>query len=330
MKIADIVTVQKGKKPLGISLDALPGYRRLIQIDDLRPDAVTKYCPPMLGEVAAEPTDVLLAWDGANAGASNFGLSGVVGSTLAILRPTRPDIDTGYLGYFVRSKATFLRKKCKGAVIPHIDARVLASIEIPLPPLSEQKRIAHILDRADKLLPNKRTSLKAIDSLTHSVFFDMFGNPVSNDKAWLTATIGELCDLVRGSSPRPQGDPRYFGGTFPRLMIADITRDGQTVTPQIDTLTAEGARRSRPVPKGTIVMAVSGNVGLAAQLAVDACIHDGFVGFTNLQTELILPRFLLSWLQVAKSTAHEANKAGAIFTNITIRRQSDKNRFRPY
>jgi type I restriction enzyme, S subunit len=133
---------------------------------------------------------------------------------------------------------------------------------------------------------------------------------------WPTKHVEEVCDLVRGSSPRPKSDPRYFGGPIPRLTIADITRDGWLVTPRLDSLTELGATMSRPVKAGTIVMAVSGNVGLCAELAVDACIHDGFVAFKNLRKDLFTPTFFgLAMSQMGAT--HERNKAGAVFQNIT-------------
>jgi restriction endonuclease S subunit len=121
--------------------------------------------------------------------------------------------------------------------------------------------------------------------------------------------------FVPGSSPRPQGDPRYFGGEVPRLMIADITRDGMNVTPKIDTLTAEGAKRSRPMPAGSVVMAVSGAVGLPAILTIDACIHDGFVGFRSLNAR-VDPTFLYHYLMINR-VRNSAQGAGAIWINLT-------------
>ncbi len=192
----------------------------------------------------------------------------------------------------------------------------LGKVEIPLPPLPEQRRIAAILDQADALRAKRREALAQMDSLTQSIFIEMFGDPVLNDRAWPTDKVSNLCRLVRGSSPRPQGDPRYFGGPVPRLMIADITRDGWLVTPRIDSLTIEGAAKSRPVPAGTVVMAVSGNIGLVSRLAVDACVHDGFVAFTNLDEKVCDARYFLALLHMSKA-AHEKSKAGAIFINVT-------------
>ncbi|QYS86153.1 restriction endonuclease subunit S [Flavobacterium oreochromis] len=112
--------------------------------------------------------------------------------------------------------------------------------------------------------------------------------------------LGELCDVVRGSSPRPQGDPKYFGGNVPRLMIADVTRDGKYVTPIIDFLTEEGAKKSRPMKKGDVIIAVSGDPGRPCILAVDACIHDGFVGLRNLNENKILKTYLFYFLNYFK------------------------------
>ena len=192
----------------------------------------------------------------------------------------------------------------------------LQQLQVPVPPLAEQHRIAAVLDHADALRVNRREALARFDDLSRSIFFDMFGNPIANPKGWPTTNVERICFLVRGSSPRPQGDPRFFGGPVPRLMISDITRDGKLVTPRTDSLTIEGAKRSRPCPKGTVVMAVSGNIGLASMLAVDACIHDGFVGFTELDVDVLQPRFLLEVLSESKA-AHGKSQAGAIFQNIT-------------
>jgi type I restriction enzyme, R subunit len=81
--------------------------------------------------------------------------------------------------------------------------------------------------------------------------------------------LGELCEIVRGSSPRPKGDTRFYGGFIPRLMVADVTRDGKYVTPRINFLNQEGAALSRPMKKGDLVIALSGNPGLASILETD-------------------------------------------------------------
>jgi restriction endonuclease S subunit len=127
--------------------------------------------------------------------------------------------------------------------------------------------------------------------------------------------VNDICNLVRGSSPRPQGDIRFYGGPVPRLMIEDITRDGMYVTPKTDSLTELGGTMSRPMTKGDLVLTVSGRTGVPAILNIDACIHDGFVGFRNLSSKVNV-EYLYYYLSFLTEKTN-AKSVGAIFKNLT-------------
>jgi len=128
-------------------------------------------------------------------------------------------------------------------------------------------------------------------------------------------SIESLCELVRGSSPRPSGDPRYYGGNVPRLMVRDVSRDGMYVTPKIDFLTEDGALKSRAMKKGDLVIAVSGDPGEPSILNVDACIHDGFVGLRNLKNELVFTPYLYRYFKFNKEQS-KSQAVGAIYKNL--------------
>lgn len=132
---------------------------------------------------------------------------------------------------------------------------------------------------------------------------------------WEMVKMEDLCTIVRGSSPRPQGDPRYYIGKIPRLMIEDLTRDGKYVTPQIDSLTDEGAKLRRPMKKGDLVMTVSGRTGIPAILNIDCCIHDGFVGFRDLLKNVDVDYLFYYLASLTSTTSQQA--VGAIFKNLT-------------
>ena len=199
--------------------------------------------------------------------------------------------------------------------IPGINRNDIYDLKIPLPTLSEQKAIVAKLDRAQRLIDIDREMLAKYDELIQSVFLEMFGDPVRNPMDLDTIKLGDYCDVVRGSSPRPKGDPRYFDGPVPRLMVEDVTRDGMFVTPQIDSLTEEGAKKSRWMKTGDVVVAASGRPGIPTILQVDCCIHDGFIGLRNLSRE-INPKFLYYFFfNIAKDMGLRSD--GAIFKNIT-------------
>jgi len=133
--------------------------------------------------------------------------------------------------------------------------------------------------------------------------------------SWEKVKIENLCVIVRGSSPRPHGDPRYYNGPIPRLMIEDLTRDGKYVTPKVDSLTVEGANLSRPMLKGDLVITVSGRTGVPAILNVDCCIHDGFVGLRNLSKKVDI-NYIFHYLNSLTFVTNQ-QAVGAIFKNLT-------------
>jgi len=221
--IGDLVTITKGKKPVELHNAPGPGRVRLLQIDDLRPGATEKYAPAQNGMVIARPSDIVIAWDGANAGTSSFGLSGAIGSTLAILRPRRDGIHTGFLGHFVRASQPLLRARAKGATVPHLDPEVLQSLPVSLPPLAEQRRIAAILDEADALRAKRRAALAHLDEMARAIFVEMFGDPDRNPHRWPVATLASMMiDGPQNGLYKPSSD---YGNGTPILRI-DSFYDG--------------------------------------------------------------------------------------------------------
>jgi type I restriction enzyme S subunit len=91
-------------------------------------------------------------------------------------------------------------KHNKATTLPSLTKSDLLEIEIPLPPLATQKRIAEILDAADALRRKDQELLKKYDELAQAIFIDMFGDPVRNEKGWEVKRIGEVCRLQGGFS----------------------------------------------------------------------------------------------------------------------------------
>ena len=179
--IGELVTILKGRKAPEVYTDPQPGAERYLQIDDLRGMAMPRFARDPKG-VLANRGDVLLAWDGANAGTVGFGLEGYAGSTIAILRPQSKNVYGPFLGYFLHGKFDYIQKHCTGATIPHVNRRTLEEMELELPPLPEQKRIAAILAKVDRLRRLRRYALDLSDSYLQSVFLEMFGPCLVRDR----------------------------------------------------------------------------------------------------------------------------------------------------
>ncbi|WP_410509963.1 restriction endonuclease subunit S [Methanosarcina hadiensis] len=104
-----------------------------------------------------------------------------------VVRPVEEKLDARYLLHFLRQERIRIegeRKMTGSAGQRRVPANFLAGLEIPLPPLPEQKRIADILDRAEALRAKRRAALARLDELTEAIFIDMFGDSVSNPMGW--------------------------------------------------------------------------------------------------------------------------------------------------
>jgi type I restriction enzyme S subunit len=196
-KLGDVFKISKGKKAIETSNDT---GLRYIQIGDLRNDDVMKYTFSSTSNVLCNKDDVLIAWDGANAGTVGYNLEGVIGSTLAKLTPKIKEINSEYVGRFLQSKFSYLRENCTGATIPHLSRPILEGIQIPFPPLPQQQKIANILDAADALRHNDKALIAKYDELTQALFLDIFGDPVSNPKGWEKVSGKIVFKLVGGAA----------------------------------------------------------------------------------------------------------------------------------
>lgn len=234
-----------------------------------------------------------------------------------VLRPSE-FILPEYLFYFIRQP--LFREYAASAFVgtgglQRVPSDFLARVKIPLPSCLEQQRIVDVLRQAESLSDNRSNAQVLMDAATREYYTKLFGDIFTNGKAWPVVKLGNVSEIVRGSSPRPQGDPRLFGGPVPRLMVSDITRDGLWVNATTDSLTEEGAKFSRAMPAQSVVMAVSGAPGLTAILNHDACIHDGFVGLRELDQKL-QAEYVAYTLNLLRAK-NDQQAVGAVFRNLT-------------
>jgi type I restriction enzyme S subunit len=191
--LRDVVEIAKGKKLTEYTGSAeglvVTPY---LQIEDLRPGARPKYTTDT-GKITVDEKDLIIAWDGANAGTVGYGLRGAIGSTLARLRLIDHEFDPRYLGRFLQSQFAHFQATATGATIPHVNRSALEDIRVPFFPLPEQQRIADILDKADAIRQKQRETIKLGNTLLESAFSSMFGDLEQNPHRYPVATLEEVC-----------------------------------------------------------------------------------------------------------------------------------------
>ena len=223
-------------------------------------------------------------------------------------------LDVRYLFHFMSVYVEQLRAMSVGGVIKYIKLGYLTDAKIPLPPLAEQRRIAEVLDRAEALRVKRRAALAQLDSLTQSLFLDLFGDPTKKEKNWPLVRLDELATVERGKfTPRPRNDPSYYGGQFPFIQTGDISDSKGRVTSWTQTLNEKGIAVSRSFRAGTVVIAIVGaTLGMTAILDVEVYCPDSVVGLQarpSIATAEYIERVLRFWRPIFVAQAPETARA---------------------
>lgn len=136
---------------------------------------------------------------------------GVCSTDILPLEPS-DSLNRDFLFHYLRQPelVEFATTRCTGANLPRLSPKTLAEFEIPLPSLSEQKRIAGILDQAEGLRRKRQQALALTDQFLRSTFLDLFGDPVTNSKRWPIRSLLSmlLIPLRNGLSPSTAGTVR--------------------------------------------------------------------------------------------------------------------------
>lgn len=146
---------------------------------------------------------LLLALYGATAGKLAFtGIDAATNQAVCAIYPNDDVLDKKFLYYYLLSLRSKILNDATGGAQPNISQSYVKELRIRLIPLPAQKRIAEILGKADALCKKDKQLLQYYDDLAQSLFIDMFGDPVRNEKGWEIKKLGELSTkILSGNTP---------------------------------------------------------------------------------------------------------------------------------
>jgi type I restriction enzyme S subunit len=182
-------------------------------------------------------------------------------------------VHTRYIYYFLDKYLDRLREQSIGGIIKYIKLGMLSDAPIPLPPLDEQKRIAAILDQADDLRRKRKRSIDRLKQLGQAIFYEMFGDAVTNTMGWKTVQLG---DIVR------PGDKINYGVVQPGEEVekgVPLVRVGDLLSGYIDSRkikqinTSIEARYKRSRLAGDEIL-----IGCVGSIGAVALAHEGLRG----------------------------------------------------
>ena len=143
----------------------------------------------------------------------------IASTGFCVLRSDTEKLDPNYLFYFTQTDhfISHLTELSTGAGYPAVSDEDILDTRIPLPPLTEQKRIASLLARADRLRHLRRTAHELGESLLQSVFLEMFEEPKTNPKKWDFYELGEVVEI--NPTGRPKVNPEQATSFLPMTLV---------------------------------------------------------------------------------------------------------------
>jgi len=166
-----------------------------------------------------------------------------------------------YLDYLLDRKV--YERWFTGGTVKFLNKKTISKLEIPLPPLPEQKKIAEILDAADSLRQKDQQLIDKYTELGQSLFLDMFGDPVTNPKGWKSLKLSEMLEFLTSGS---RGWAKYYsdeGALF--LRIQNVGKNYLKLDDVAYVKAPESAESNRTsVESGDILLSITADLGRTA------------------------------------------------------------------
>lgn len=170
-----------------------------------------------------------------------------------------------YLYYLLANPTMYAKfsQLAVGGVVNNLNSSLVRKVEITIPPKSTQLAIVTELDKINELIRLKKEQLKDFDNLAQSLFYEMFGDPVENEKGWEVKKLGEICtDITDGDHMPP---PKSESG-IPFITISDIDKDTRCLNFENTFYVPEdyynNLKENRKPQKGDLLYTVTGSYGI--------------------------------------------------------------------
>lgn len=172
-------------------------------------------------------------------------------------------VNKEYLYYFLKSLKEKIERNGRGVAQKNINLSILRSYDILLPPLEEQERIVSILEKAENAIEKRVESINLLDEYLKSVFVDMFGDVINNQKAFLRSELGNYIDFLTSGS---RGWAKYYSDNGEIFITIKNVKNSKLYFQDITYVTAPNtkeAERTR-VKKDDLLISITADLGRTA------------------------------------------------------------------
>ena len=216
--------------------------------------------------------------------------------------PSR-EMSSSFLAYAMFGQRRTLETMANAPVVPIINKSDFEKIVIPVPPLAEQERIVAELDLLTEIIDKQKAQIKELDTLAQSIFYDMFGDPVENEKGWDVESLGDFCSDVSYGTSLPSSQ----NGRYVYLRMNNITYSGEIDLSDIKYIDLDQTDFDKySVHEGDILFNRTNSADLVGKTTwfhgLEPMIIAGYIIRVRLKKELI-PSFVSSFMNTKEMKA---------------------------
>lgn len=223
-----------------------------------------------------------------------------------------------FIYYLLKDSYKILRKKAEGSgsTMPILNKSTFENLEFYIPKsIYEQKSIADILTAFDNKIELLQAQNKTLEETAQTIFKEWFGKYKNGDElpeGWSVGQIGDLIEIRRGSSPRPIQDYISDSG-YKWLKISDATATDSPYIFEIkEHIIIEGLKNTTLKKVGDLVLSNSATPGMPKILAIDTCVHDGWMHFPS--SKVSNEYLYLLFMHIRPALVQQGS--GSVFTNL--------------
>ncbi len=234
-------------------------------------------------------------------------IDGCIHDGWLVLRDKDNLFDKHFLYYCLSAPTTYTKFKSMavGGVVNNLNSEMVRNVQIPLPPLDEQRKIAAILDKVSDLIAKRRQQLDKLDEMIKARFVEMFGDTVYNSCDWPVQLLEETADIVSGiTKGRKTKEQNLI--EVPYMAVSNV-KDGYIDWTTVKTILATQAEveQYRLLPED-ILMTEGGDpdkLGRGAIIATppENCIHQNHIFRVRLNKAILLPCYFEEFLKHQKA-----------------------------
>lgn len=163
-----------------------------------------------------------------------LGVDGCIHDGWLVIHDDSNTFNKDFLYYYLGSPTIYseFKRLAVGGVVNNLNSNLVRGVRVAVPPLSEQQHIVEELDLLSSIIEKKKAQLKELGNLAQSLFYEMFGDPITNEKGWQVNTLGKECTELKYGTSKPACE----NGKYKYLRMGNLTINGELDLSSLKTI----------------------------------------------------------------------------------------------